>query len=87
MAGTLTFEGQSGRRTGPRLPRREFLGGLAGLGVIVAIYALARAGVPAAEAALLSAHGRPLATAAGLAALDLLESDADAKLAVNGGKR
>jgi precorrin-6Y C5,15-methyltransferase (decarboxylating) len=31
--------------------------------------ALARAGVPAAEAALLSAHGRPLATAAGLAAL------------------
>src|SRR5882672_12951026 len=33
MNGTLTFEGQSGRPTGSRVPRREFLGGLAGLGV------------------------------------------------------
>ena len=33
MNGTLTFEGQSGRPEGSRVPRREFLGGLAGLGV------------------------------------------------------
>jgi hypothetical protein len=33
MARTLTFEGQSGWPKGSRVPRREFLGGLAGLGV------------------------------------------------------
>ena len=30
---SLTFEGQSGRPEGSRVPRREFLGGLAALGV------------------------------------------------------
>jgi len=33
MNGTLTFERPSGRPKGARVPRREFLGGLAGLGV------------------------------------------------------